>query len=495
MFFNKPSLFLWLFFLPICSTAQEEILKLGLSEIIVLAQSDAPDVLIAQTRFSNRYWSYQSFLADFKPQISLTSDNAPFLRRAINPITLPDGSIAFINQSLMQNGLNLRLQQQIPATGGTIFTNTGLERIDIFNSGAPNDVSYQSTPLSINYIQPIFQYNRQKWQRIIQPLSFEIAEKSYSEDLEQIAFDATNLFFDVLNAQLSVEAAGKDKADADTLYNISKGRFEVGRIAETDLLQIELSARNAEQSLATATLALQTATNELRDFLGIQQAVRFELLPPYEIPDIQINAVEALTYARQHRSAIINFQRRLREAESGVAEAKGITGPSADLFVSLGLSQTGKTLGDAYNSPLDQERMSVSFQIPIADWGKARATLETAKSNQALTKMLVDQDRTNFEREILLKVQQFDLVRNQVALAKRTYEVAQKTNSITRQRYLVGKIGITELNIALNQQESSRQAYVRALQSFWIAYYNLRLLTLYDFIRDKALVRSSEVEE
>lgn len=477
-----------IFALPFATLAQTDTIKVGLSEIIVLAQSDAPDVLIAKTRLSNQYWQYQSFLADFKPQISLTSNNLPSLSRAINVINLPDGSQAFINQSLMRNGLNLQVQQQVGATGGTIFTSTGLERLDLFKEDAQNDVSYFSTPFSIGYRQPIFQFNELKWQREIQPMVYESAQRSYSEDLEQIAFDATNLFFRVLNAQLSVAAATKDLADADTLFRISQGRFEVGRIAETDLLQIELSVRNAEQSLARATLNLQTATNQLRDFLGIQEVIYFDLLPPYDIPDVQIDAEEALKYAFAHRSDIIAFQRRLKEAEQGLAQAKGNTGLSADLFVSYGLSQTADQLSEAYQNPLNQERVNISFQIPIVDWGKTKAILETAKSNGELTRMLVEQERINFEREIILKVQQFDLVRNQVALARQTYDVAQKTNRITRERYFVGKIGITELNIALNQQETSRQAYVNALQSFWLAYYDLRLLTLYDYVRERPLV-------
>lgn len=478
----------WIFLLVfsvLLSKAQQETLNLSLTEIITLAQSDAPDVLIAETILSNRYWQYQSFLADFKPQIQLGTNSS--LSRAIEPITLPDGSLAFVDRSLMQNNLDIRLQQQIGATGGTIFTRTGLSRIDIFNP-AGNSVSYLSTPISIGFNQPIFQVNEVKWDKKIRPLDFEIAEREYSEDLEQVAFEATDLFFQVLISQLALQAATKDKSDADTLYNISKGRFDVGKIAETDLLQVELSVRNAEQALAAATLNQQSATEQLRDFLGIQQIVKFELEPPYEIPDVEIDAVKALEYAKQNRSAIINFERRILEADRNLAVAKGNTGLNANINASFGLSQTSDKLSQAYVNPLDQERVAVTLQVPIADWGKTKAILETAKSNKELTQMQVSQDRISFEREVILKVQQFDLVRNQVALANRTYEVAQKTNNITRQRYLVGKIGITELNIALNQQETSRQAYVRALQNFWTAYYELRRLTLYDFINDRPLV-------
>ena len=94
--------------------------------------------------------------------------------------------------------------------------------------------------------------------------------------------------------------------------------------------------------------------------------------------------------------------------------------------------------------------------------------------------------------DILIKVQQFDLVRNQVKLAQRAYEASIKREDITRKRYLIAKIGITELNIAISEKEQARRNYVRALQNFWLAYYELRTLTLYDFAEDKSLVKVPE---
>src|SRR5690606_12891120 len=119
------------------------------------------------------------------------------------------------------------------------------------------------------------------------------AEKGFAEEMENVAFQAAQLFFDVFIAQLNLEAAKRDKANADTLFGISKGRFEVGRIAETELLQIELSSMNADASVQRALLNLQSGTEQLRNFLGIRQAVFFKLEAPEEIPAFIINLDEA----------------------------------------------------------------------------------------------------------------------------------------------------------------------------------------------------------
>ncbi len=471
--------------------AQKDTIRLTLDQAIAKAQGEAPDVKIAETTFGNNYWRYQSFLADLRPQIVLNA-TLPDLNRSIEPITLPNGDLAFVSRALMRNSVGIGIQQQVSATGGTLFAQTGLQRIDLFpTNGNDGFISYLSTPVSFGYSQPIFGFNRLRWDRRIEPLRYAESEKAWSLDMEQTAYQAANLFFDILIAQLNLEAAYRDKANADTLYGISKGRFEVGRIAETELLQIELNAMNANADVSQSMLTMQTSAEQLRDFLGIQQAVHFQLEAPSQLPAFALDPQQALQYARMHRPEIIAFERRLLEAQSQVAEARRTTGPQADLFVSFGLSQTGEQLSEAYTSPLDQEVVNIGLSVPIADWGKTRARREIAQSNAELTNLQVSQERVNFDREVLVKVQQFDLVREQVRIALRAYEIAQKRLGITRQRYLVGNILITDLNLAIQEEASSRRGYIAALRTFWLAYYDLRRLTLFDFERGVPLVRTA----
>ena len=466
-------------------------MNLSLSEVVTLAQSDAPDVLIENTRLNNSYWQYQSFLADYKPQIDLEA-TLPNLNRAISAVTQPDGTDLFINRSLMTSELEVSLSQRITATGGRVFASTGLQRIDLFGTqNIEGNSSYLSAPISIGFFQPLFAFNELKWAKKIQPLVYSEQTKQYAERMEGVSFVAANLFFEVLIAQLSYEAAQQDKVNADTLFAISKGRFEVGKIAETELLQIELQSLNADAQVARTSLTVQTNTELLRNHLGINDAVVFELETPTEIPTFMVDAETAIKFARMNRSYVVNFDRRLLQAE-GEVEAAERNRFNISLFGEFGLTQTANSFGDAFNNLLDQEVVNLGINLPIADWGKTKADREIATSNLELEKVTIEQERVNFERDILIKVQQFDLVRNQVKLAKRAYEASIKREEITRKRYLIAKIGITELNIAISEKEQARQNYVRALQGFWLAYYELRTLTLYDFAENKSLVKVPE---
>lgn len=470
------------------SLQAQETYLLSLSEVADLARSESPSFKLAETRFSNNYWRYRSFKADYLPQIRFNA-TLPDLNRSIDPIILPDGRENFISRSLMRNSVGVSLSQPITATGGEVFLFTGLRRLDVFaNDLIDASTSYLSTPVSLGFRQPLRTFNALKWAKKIEPLRYEEGQRIFNQEKELAAANVAGLFFDLLLAQLNLEATEKNKINADTLYAISQGRFSVGRIAETDLLQIELSVMNADAALAQATLNAQTANEELRQFLGIQQAVNFQLITPANIPDFAVDAEEALRYAQQNRSEVLAFERRQIEAAAQVDEAIKSNGFQIDINGQFGLSGTSSQFSDAYQGLIDQEVVSLGIQVPIADFGKARSRIEVAKSNQELELLNIEQERISLEQRVRLQVRQFDLLRRQVSLGERAYEVALRREDIARQRYLIGKLSVTELNLAVQEMDAARRQYIAALRDFWLAYYQLRRLTLFDFIDRKMLL-------
>ncbi len=62
-----------------------------------------------------------------------------------------------------------------------------------------------------------------------------------------------------------------------------------------------------------------------------------------------------------------------------------------------------------------------------------------------------------------------------------------KMYEVTKQRFLIGKIAVLELNNADTKKDQNRRAYVQALQNYWSYFYNLRSLALYDFLNKQPL--------
>ena len=141
-------------------------------------------------------------------------------------------------------------------------------------------------------------------------------------------------------------------------------------------------------------------------------------------------------------------------------------------------------MDEAYKNPLDQQQLQVGITLPILDWGVARGRIKIAESNQEIVKTAIEQEQIDFDQEVFLLVARFNMQYQQVVIAAKSDTVAQKGYDITKARYLIGKISITDLNIAQREADQSKSNYVNALWTYWSNYYQLRRLTLYDFKLD-----------
>ncbi len=225
----------------------------------------------------------------------------------------------------------------------------------------------------------------------------------------------------------------------------------------------------------------------LRSFLGFNETVRLELILPNEIPDLQVNSKEVLDLAMVNNPEILNQQLTLLTAQSSLAQAKAERGLNANIIASYGLRDQDPDFRLAYQQSNRQQTVRLGFTMPILDWGLGRGRFKMAQSSLELAEVQSQQALVDFEQNLLLDVEQFNLQKNQVATAAKSDTVAMKMFEVTKQRFLIGKITVLELNNADTRKDQNRRAYVQSLQNYWNYFYNLRSLALYDFVNRKPI--------
>lgn len=94
--------------------AQNQTMEMSLEQVVKIARLESPDARTARHSFRSAYWNYKYYRANYLPSLSLSSD--PNLNRAINKITMGDGSVKFVEQNLLNTDLTLNLSQNIPWT-------------------------------------------------------------------------------------------------------------------------------------------------------------------------------------------------------------------------------------------------------------------------------------------------------------------------------------------------------------------------------------------
>lgn len=474
-----------LFVFVLCSFALVAQNTYTIEDVIAMAQGQSPWSKQAETQKETSYWQYRSFRTNYNPQLRL-SGNAPSYDQNYFPVRQPDGSIIYqpINQT--NPNVNLGLQQPIFFTGGNISANTGF---NYFNNNTNDAKQWSGTIMNIALTQPIFSFNPLRWDKKTKPLEFEESKRSFVEQQEFISRESVDRFFIVLQEQSNLQIAQFNLANNDTIYKIEQGRFNIGSTSQDKLLQVELQLLRSRKDVAQASLNLETARLRLRTYLGLKDGEGFQLGLPDQIPSFAVSIDEAMEHAKKNRADYIAFERRRIEAERDVAEAKGNRFQTS-LSASYGLNNSALLASDLYNNPQKQQTVNVSFNVPVLDWGRNRSMMKTAQANKKLTDYVIAQDEVNFEQEITTQVRQFELLRLQIEITKKSDEVAQERYNVAQNRYLIGKIDITNLNIALTEKDDAKRDYIQALRSFWTAYYDLRRLTLYDFSERKLLYTS-----
>jgi len=474
---------LLLLFLLITRVATAQPQLITLEDVVHMAKSQSIAAKQAATQKKTAFWKYRSFLADFRPQLSLAG-SLPNFTRSYAQVTQPDGTISFRPISNNNSVLNLSLTQNIGLTGGSVFIQKEIQRFDNFYG---NTTLYNGIPFDVGLTQPLFQFNPLKWTRRIEPLKFQEGNQQYIEAMEQVALNAAGYYFDLLIAQVNLRIAEKNLSNNDTLYKIARHKLELGKISQNDLLQLQLSVLTAQKDFASARQAAEVAFLSLRTYMGYRDGQKLELAIPNAITSLTIDVQKALNEAFANRSDAIAFQRRILEANRDVDQARKNNGLNASITAAFGLSNQGAHLGEVYVHPQDREVFQVLFTLPIMTWGRAQARTETAKANQQLAVQSVEQDKLTFEQAIFTQATLLEMLQQQVKLTAEADRIAQDRYAIAQNRFILSDLSVTDLGIATQDKDRARRDAILALRDYWQSFYTIRVLTLYDFEQNEKI--------
>ncbi len=462
----------------------QEVKQLTFDQVIKLSEEQSPNALMAKHRFRASYWQYRTFVAQYRPSLTLSGTTPDYSTAYDKVWNSQSNGYDYRATNTLSNLGSLSLSQNIGFTGGSVSLNSELT---VFNDFENDTRKYITAPLTVGLIQPLFRYNALKWQKKTEPLKFEAAKKTFLSNIESVHQQAVMNFFSLALAQINKQIAEMNYSNADTLWRIAKGRYELGTIAEDELLQMQLSWLNAETARKESEMNLRDREIRLRSFLGFNENVRLELILPSEIPSLQVSIQEVFDLAMANNPEMLSQQLTILTAESSVAQAKSERGLNANLIASFGLRDQDPDFDLAYSDPNQQQRIRVGFTMPIMDWGLGRGKYKMAQSSLELAQVQSQQAIVDFQQNLYLDVEQFNLQAAQVGIAAKSDTVARKMFEVTKQRFLIGKIAVLELNNADTKKDQNRRAYVQSLQNYWNYFYNLRNLTLYDFINKRPL--------
>lgn len=466
------------------SIAQRRVV-LDLDRTISLSTDSSLSAQKYQSVYDVSRYEYLSWQASRKPQISLQSTPVMYERYMTQRYVSTEDVDVYRQQRAFYSQAGISATQTMENWGGYFYGSTQLGFLRTF--GDQNQTQFMTVPVAVGYKQDLLFYNPLKWAKKIEPLKLARAEKELVYGIENTSEEAVARFFTLALAQDQQRMAEEYLASCDTIYAIAERRYKIASIPKAELSMLELQKTNARTSLTNARIARNRAAKELATYLGMDRATDIELIIPSVIGSMHIDATEAIALARENNPTYLAKRQTTAEARREAERAKVEKNFSVSLDASVGLNQVADNFSEAYRNLLSQDKATITLSIPLKDWGKRKNAYLAARSTVDVAERAEQESARDIELEVALTVADFNERQSIVETSRQALTIAEDTYAQTLQRFIRAQANAYDLSLAQSHWQTARQNQIASLQNYWLSYFHLRRLTLYDYQHNKPI--------
>lgn len=281
------------------------------------------------------------------------------------------------------------------------------------------------------------------------------AEYNLERIKQQIVFETTSKFYDVLNYRKVYEVKEENlKWNQKKLETIEE-KNKLGATTLADLYQAKVAAGNAELDFVNSKNVYELAVSNFLNYLGV------DVLEEIEFPDPSVNDASSFIdaellmseYSDLSRMVEIalntrydykTFQLSYESASDGVTIARGDYYPNISARGSFGTS--ANKLGELNDSKTYS--FGLSLNIPIFSGWSTEHSVQAAKVQEKSSLL----DLENLEREIKIQLKttflELQTAKKRLEVSNNNVIAAEESRKINEEKYALGAGTLLDLLIA-----------------------------------------------
>lgn len=452
------------------------------------------DVLVMQTtvvrtellKLQNEMLEFENYSKGFLPSIHLNLSPLNFNRSLKLLQNANDGSYSYIEDYSNNSNAEMSISQRIGITGGTFTASSGLNYLREFSKDRN---SFNTMIFNVGYSQPLLGGGKfYKLEKGIRHIQKDLAIKNYCSAVSSAQCQALTLYMGAFLNKLEQDLSFKNTLISDTLLHIAKVKLQQGYITDYEYNQIELQTLNTRYSLEKAQQSYVESLKKLASYLNLSTEIEITYPDNKALPLI-ISEIEVAENARRNNPQALTIRKQELQAIYTLYQAKMATQFNGILSLNYGANQYAETFVDAYTRPNSSQAVSISFQIPIYQWGINKNKRKIAQNQYDATMMEIQKSQLDFENNIKEMVTSYNYAANLRNIAERTYQLVQERYRLAVKKFELGKVSVYELTLADKEQYSAMKQYYTAINDLYSGYYAIRHITLYDYIEKQDLKR------
>ncbi len=284
-------------------------------------------------------------------------------------------------------------------------------------------------------------------------------EADASTTRETVVFDLKQAYFTLLTARRLLGVADENVLQDQKHLDLAQARLDVGVATRFDVTQAQVQLANAELAQVTARNNVAVATETLRNTLGLEGPLDFDIVDTLDVHDVRLEEDKALGLAYDHRPELMSQRLQEESVSEQIAALQknylpSISGDAGYLF-----SGDDYPLQSSWNIGANVNLSIFNGGLTTAQIGEARATLSNLKYKEQ-----------SLRQQIALQVRQavlnLALAHESIRVSEKGLQQARENVELAEGRYKTGVGNIIELTDAQTALTVAAGANVQTLSNY-----------------------------
>jgi len=284
-------------------------------------------------------------------------------------------------------------------------------------------------------------------------------EANASTTRESVLFDVKQSYFILLTAKRLLGVADENVLQDQKHVDLAQGRLDVGVATRFDVTQAQVQLANAELAQVTARNNVAVAVETLRNSLGLDGPLDFDIVDTLDIHDVRLNEDKALGLAYEHRPELLSqrFQEQATNEQIAALEKNYLPNISGD--ASYIWSNSDYPLQPSWN-------IGATVNLSIFNGGLTTAQIVEARANLSNLKYQEQSLRQQIALQVRQAVLNLALAHESIRVSEKGLQQARENVELAEGRYKTGVGNIIELTDAQAALTTAEGANVQSLSNY-----------------------------
>jgi outer membrane protein TolC len=279
-----------------------------------------------------------------------------------------------------------------------------------------------------------------------------IDKKNYEAKKNEIVFDVSTAFFNLLKINENIKAAGEHIKSLEETYKLAGSKYKEGLISKNELLKTEVGLASGEKELSSSRNLSQLYSSDLSFKMGLESTKHITISPEdFKLPNLP-PADKLVSIALANRPEVGSQEMRVSLAKEDQRKAESERYPNVDFNSSYGLiNDYGSRVNQMWTSAL-------VLNMPIFDFGAVRSKIKSQEAKSAEEEKLLHAIKGSVALEVIKAITSIDNARSEITLREKTVEQTTENARLMRAQFeqnLIPLSSVLEAEYALYEEQKA----------------------------------------